>query len=510
MGDIESHATNRREDRLERAEIDGRAVVVLNCVRGSNHRNRIRGVEVDEIEEPRAIRRQVDLRITSGSLSIQETISTTANVSLTSSGTVSESGAGVINAVDLVVASVGVQTLTAANTIATFDASSTNAAITLNEVDGIAVGVVNAGTGTVTITLAAGAISDDNPPGTLNITGGNLVLTAPDGIDLDTSVTRLTATTTDSDITIREVTGIALNLIDAGTGDVIITAGGSITDNNGGANNVIATNLTLTAGTAIIGIETNVDTLVASAGNGSISITESDALQIIGLGLSTTGGNGSITVSAGGGFVINAAVSANGSGAVTLTSTGADTDIAVSGAVSSATGNVTLRATGDISLDDTIDTAGDVTLTADSESGGTGAITYTSGSVNADDLTVIAAEGITISTGTVLERVTGTSGAAVQLRSGQVNQPAARAGNAEKAVQDLFSKEMIASSVVKKFTYASSCVAINEGNGRFSVKELPVMSQLSCINAILPLDVNSDGYTDLVTGGNQFGFLGFY
>ena len=33
------------------------------------------------------------------------------------------------------------------------------------------------------------------------------------------------------------------------------------------------------------------------------------------------------------------------------------------------------------------------------------------------------------------------------------------------------------------------------------------MSQMSCINAILPLDVNSDGFMDLVAGGNQFGFL---
>ena len=39
------------------------------------------------------------------------------------------------------------------------------------------------------------------------------------------------------------------------------------------------------------------------------------------------------------------------------------------------------------------------------------------------------------------------------------------------------------------------------------IKELPVMSQISCINAILPIDVNTDGYIDLVTGGNQFGFL---
>jgi hypothetical protein len=78
---------------------------------------------------------------------------------------------------------------------------------------------------------------------------------------------------------------------------------------------------------------------------------------------------------------------------------------------------------------------------------------------------------------------------------------------AEKSIQELFSKDMIASSVVRQFNYASSCVAINEGNGNFTLKALPLMSQLSCINAILPIDINGDGFIDLVTGGNQFGFL---
>jgi hypothetical protein len=78
---------------------------------------------------------------------------------------------------------------------------------------------------------------------------------------------------------------------------------------------------------------------------------------------------------------------------------------------------------------------------------------------------------------------------------------------ATKSMQDLFSKELIQSSVVKLFNYSSSCVAINEGDGKFAIKTLPVMAQLSCINAIMPFDVNGDGYVDLVTGGNQFGFL---
>ncbi len=78
---------------------------------------------------------------------------------------------------------------------------------------------------------------------------------------------------------------------------------------------------------------------------------------------------------------------------------------------------------------------------------------------------------------------------------------------ATKAIQDLFPAEKMQTSLVKNFTYPSSCVAINNGNGNFTIVKLPVMSQMSCINAIQPLDVNNDGKIDLITGGNQFGFL---
>jgi hypothetical protein len=78
---------------------------------------------------------------------------------------------------------------------------------------------------------------------------------------------------------------------------------------------------------------------------------------------------------------------------------------------------------------------------------------------------------------------------------------------ATKSIQELFAPELIKSAVVKQFNYTSSCVAINQGNGQFLMQQLPVMAQLSCINAIQPLDVNADGFIDLVTGGNQFGFL---
>jgi len=78
---------------------------------------------------------------------------------------------------------------------------------------------------------------------------------------------------------------------------------------------------------------------------------------------------------------------------------------------------------------------------------------------------------------------------------------------AKKTIQELFSAELIEKSTVNKFNYASSIIAINEGNGKFSITRLPTEVQLSSVNAILFTDVNADGIKDLVLGGNEFGFL---
>ena len=78
---------------------------------------------------------------------------------------------------------------------------------------------------------------------------------------------------------------------------------------------------------------------------------------------------------------------------------------------------------------------------------------------------------------------------------------------ATKSVQQLFSKEAINKSEVRMFNYASSCIAINDGKGNFTVQVLPAMVQLSCVNAILCRDINNDGKLDLLMGGNDFNFL---
>ena len=77
----------------------------------------------------------------------------------------------------------------------------------------------------------------------------------------------------------------------------------------------------------------------------------------------------------------------------------------------------------------------------------------------------------------------------------------------KKPIQELFPGDLLSKSVVKELNYPSSCVAINDGHGKFKVQRLPPMEQLSCVNVIHCMDVNSDGHIDLVIGGNQFGFL---
>lgn len=80
------------------------------------------------------------------------------------------------------------------------------------------------------------------------------------------------------------------------------------------------------------------------------------------------------------------------------------------------------------------------------------------------------------------------------------------AAYATKTFQDLFSKEIVENSIQKTVAYQESCVAINTGNGKFVVTALPAQVQFSSVNTIATMDVNKDGYLDLILGGNQYEF----
>ena len=77
---------------------------------------------------------------------------------------------------------------------------------------------------------------------------------------------------------------------------------------------------------------------------------------------------------------------------------------------------------------------------------------------------------------------------------------------ATKTIQELFSKDILDNTIQKQVNISESVIAINEGNGNFTIKILPPQVQFSCICGIQCLDVNKDGNLDLVMAGNNFEF----
>ena len=77
---------------------------------------------------------------------------------------------------------------------------------------------------------------------------------------------------------------------------------------------------------------------------------------------------------------------------------------------------------------------------------------------------------------------------------------------AKKTVEELFPKNMFENTIVKQANTMESVVAVNEGNGNYTIKKLPSRVQLSCICGISCADINDDGHLDLIMGGNNFEF----
>jgi hypothetical protein len=77
---------------------------------------------------------------------------------------------------------------------------------------------------------------------------------------------------------------------------------------------------------------------------------------------------------------------------------------------------------------------------------------------------------------------------------------------ATKSIDELFPKNVLEASTVKKVTTFSSFIAYNNGNAEFVIRELPSEAQLSCICDIECDDINNDGIIDLILAGNDYSF----
>ncbi|AWV99945.1 VCBS repeat-containing protein [Arcticibacterium luteifluviistationis] len=74
---------------------------------------------------------------------------------------------------------------------------------------------------------------------------------------------------------------------------------------------------------------------------------------------------------------------------------------------------------------------------------------------------------------------------------------------ADKSLADLFGNKALENSKTLEVNYLKSIIALNNGDGTFTVRELPTEVQLACIKAITIKDVNGDSFGDIILAGNS-------
>ena len=77
---------------------------------------------------------------------------------------------------------------------------------------------------------------------------------------------------------------------------------------------------------------------------------------------------------------------------------------------------------------------------------------------------------------------------------------------ATKSIEELFPEAIFQKSIMREANTSASIIAINEGGGKFTIKQLPSRVQLSCVCSISCTDINNDGNLDLIMAGNNFEF----
>jgi hypothetical protein len=276
---------------------------------------------------------------------------------------------------------------------------------------------ITAGAAGATVELIAGGAISMGAGATIGTNNGNILMNAAGG-------------------------DVALETLNAGTGNVAITASGNILDAHATAvEDITAAGLILKAGNGIgydvsvNAIETNVSTLSLSAGAGGAFVTETNAVTVDTLTVAvnrvgsdasvpatasgtasvtqedlSTSGAGNLWLSTGGTLTLNPGTAATSgvstaSGNITLVSTGTATDIIVNANIVSSSGTVNLTAARDVSMANGVGlntnaavnvkaTAGDVFMPNASISAG-------AGNVSVNGLNTVT-PGVVITTGSAV------------------------------------------------------------------------------------------------------------
>ena len=74
-------------------------------------------------------------------------------------------------------------------------------------------------------------------------------------------------------------------------------------------------------------------------------------------------------------------------------------------------------------------------------------------------------------------------------------------------IEDLFPREDLQSAQLREADTFASAIALDNGDGTFTIRPLPPEAQLAPIYATLAGDFDRDGQTDLIVGGNLYGMM---
>jgi enediyne biosynthesis protein E4 len=75
----------------------------------------------------------------------------------------------------------------------------------------------------------------------------------------------------------------------------------------------------------------------------------------------------------------------------------------------------------------------------------------------------------------------------------------------DQSVYDIFGQESMTSALTLEAQYLATSILINDGNGKFSLKPLPLPAQLSPVYGIEIDDLDGDNHKDILLGGNLYG-----
>lgn len=356
-------------------------------------------------------------------------VTTTANVDVTATtGSIADAGDSAIDVAANVASFTAATGIGSGNaletTVATLNATnSTSGTIEFAETDDLAIGIVSNGVRNVTIS-AGGNITDANAA-VVNVTAGLFTVDAAGGIDLDTSISSLDASTSAAgDIDINETDAITLTDVDTADGMIRVVAAGTITavDVNSAAvdddtNDIL---LTTTTGDIVVG-------LVNAGGNNDVALTAAAAISESGsdAAVDLLAGDAELVADSGIGngnaietTLTNLAFSNSTSGAVQITNSQSLTVAAVGAlaASSNAAGNIELCTTsGDLAVNSALTATGN-TIRLGAASNVTQSAT---GIISANDLAVRATGDILLATATAGNNVDDVF-AAASTTSGQI------------------------------------------------------------------------------------------